>query len=32
MMTETKEAMAKRDEKLRHEKEATATTFIELTK
>jgi hypothetical protein len=31
MMTETKEAMAKRDEKLRHEKEATAT-FIELTK
>ncbi|KAK1616861.1 hypothetical protein QYE76_022378 [Lolium multiflorum] len=32
MMTETKEAMAKRDKKRRHEKEATAATFVELTK
>jgi hypothetical protein len=32
MMAETQEALAKRDEKWRREKEATTATFIDLTK
>jgi hypothetical protein len=31
-MSETQEALTKRDEKRRQEKEATAATFIDLTK
>jgi hypothetical protein len=32
MMTEIQEALTKRDEKRHQEKEATASTFIDLTK